>query len=174
MWDRADLVEVARETGAELRVVRFIQESNEIEGILRLPMSWEITAHRRLWALARIEVADLEEFVRVVAARPLRRHVGQDVRVGRHVAPPGGPEIEVRLARLLSWLDVRWVTPFVLHRRYELLHPFVDGNGRSGRALWAWHMTQRGEDPFALPFLQWWYYRSLEHVPGARSKSRER
>ncbi len=47
--------------------------------------------------------------------------------------------------------------------RYELLHPFSVGNGRSGRTLWAWCMLRRGDDPFTLPFLHRFYYQTLEH-----------
>ena len=46
---------------------------------------------------------------------------------------------------------------------YEMLHPFMDGNGRSGRALWAWMMLRLGQDPFALLFLHRFYYQTLEN-----------
>ena len=49
---------------------------------------------------------------------------------------------------------------YVLHCRYESLHPFTDGNGRSGRALWLWMMGGIEEAP--LGFLHTWYYQSLE------------
>jgi hypothetical protein len=107
-------------------------------------------------------VGALEEFVEVVAARPLRRAVGQDVRVGNHRPPRGGPSIEGHLEDLLSAVNGGRVSPYEAHRRYETLHPFLDGNGRSGRALWAWQMLRDGLDPFALPFLHRWYYQSLD------------
>ena len=54
------------------------------------------------------------------------------------------------------------VIPAEYHQRYETLHPFMDGNGRSGRALWAWQRLQRGESPFALGFLWAYYYETLQ------------
>lgn len=44
-----------------------------------------------------------------------------------------------------------------------MLHPFMDGNGRTGRAVWAWAMQRDGQDPFALSFLHRFYYQTLEY-----------
>lgn len=146
----------------EIRQIEFIIESNRIEGIVRHPTAGEVEAHLRLWSLSEITVADLEDFVRDVAARPLRSHPGQNVRVGTHFPPPGGPHIELRLRAILVGVNGGHFTPYDAHQRYEHLHPFLDGNGRSGRALWAWHMERDGLDPFALPFLHRYYYQSLD------------
>jgi len=40
----------------------------------------------------------------------------------------------------------------------------MDGNGRTGRAIWAWQMQRLGRDPFALPFLHRFYYQTLEAI----------
>lgn len=138
---------------------QFVIESNLIEGIERAPTREEIDAHARFLELPGVRVGDLEKFVEVVAGVELRSRPGMNVIVGRHLPPSGGPDVKSSLKKLLVSLDE--FSPYEAHRRYELLHPFMDGNGRSGRALWAWQMKQNGEDPFALPFLHRWYYQSL-------------
>jgi hypothetical protein len=141
----------------------FIRESNRIEGILRAPTDYEITAHEEFLDLPEIRVPEMEEFVKEVAARPLRERVGMDVRVGPHRPPPGGPQIRADLSDLLAAvLCEEYERPWEAHVDYEKLHPFMDGNGRSGRVLWAWMRLREGRDPFALGFLRSAYYEALE------------
>jgi hypothetical protein len=142
----------------------FVQESNRIEGIHRVT-EYEIEAHELLLALAEIRPEDLVPFVKDVAAAPLRERQGMNVRVGGHFPQPGGEGIRVGLQEVLKRandpnpdLD----SPWAVHVAYERLHPFMDGNGRSGRALWAWMRFHQGRDPFALGFLHSAYYEALE------------
>ncbi len=135
----------------------FVRESNRIEGILRDPTPTEIFAHESFVALDTIAVQDLEDFVSAVQPRAvLRRKVGFDVMVGNHIAPPGGSEIEARLMHIL--LCMGEVGVYQTHLDYETLHPFTDGNGRSGRVLWLWQM--RGAAP--IGFLHKFYYQTLD------------
>ncbi len=142
----------------------FIEESNKIEGIFRLVTPQELEAHKRLLALTEIDIADLQRFVEVIApGKLLRNKVGRDVCVGGHVPPAGCPEIEHLLMDILR--DAADGDPYFVHHHYEMLHPFMDGNGRSGRALWLWMMKKRGALNHALQlgFLHAWYYQSLQH-----------
>jgi hypothetical protein len=88
---------------------------------------------------------------------------GMNVKVGDHVPPPGHREMGLWLGDLLAAAFVR--APWEIHVRYERLHPFMDGNGRSGRAIWAWMRRREGRDPFALGFLHAAYYEALEAGP---------
>ena len=116
----------------------FVRESNQIENI-KDTIGADIAAHQQLLDLTTVKVPDLEMFVRTITRdHVLRDKVGLDVRVGNHFPPHGCPEIRVQLTDLLFTLASR--SPLENHLLYEALHPFTDGNGRSGRALWLWQM----------------------------------
>ncbi len=140
----------------------FVRESNRIEGIHRDPTQEEIVAHEVLLANKEVTVKDLEAFVSIIqpktrwtSAAILRNKVGLDVRVGNHYPPSGGPEVEHRLIQLLR--QIIRSNSFETHIAYEQLHPFTDGNGRSGRALWLWQVG--GEA--SIGFLHSFYYQTL-------------
>lgn len=149
-------------TALPSQILAFVVESNRIEGILRPPSRAEIDASSAFLSLERVRVRDLETFVLACAHAPLRRRPGMDVQVGDHVAPRGGPDIEPALVELLERAQLNAAHPHAVHYDYEKLHPFMDGNGRSGRILWAWQMLAHGHSPgIALGFLHAFYYQTL-------------
>lgn len=140
----------------------FACESNRIEGMG--PANAAECAALRDFIYGRPTVERLQAYVGVVApGHRLRDKRGLNVRVGDHIAPPGGPEIRDRLVDLLATLDQR--EPYHVHIDYETLHPFTDGNGRSGRALWLWHHISHGTEarPQAIGFLHTFYYEALSN-----------
>jgi hypothetical protein len=143
-------------------LIPFISESNLIEGIYRAPIDKEIFAHHRLLSLKTLAIEDVELFVKAVAEAPPRFETGLNVYVGSHRPPPGGPQVRRDLNEILTRANLG-TQPFEVHQQYETLHPFLDGNGRSGRAIWLWQMINQVRDPYVLTrkFLHTWYYQSL-------------
>lgn len=160
---------------------RFVEESNLIEGIVRQPTAEELMAHWQLLRMLAPSVDDLQAFVSVVQpGAALRTQLGLDVMVGEHVAPPGGYGVRAELTDLLRDAYRARRSAYSVGCAYQHLHPFTDGNGRSGRALWLWMMTRRtathprGMYRAGVSFLHEWYYQSLAHHDAqVRQKVRE-
>src|SRR3989338_2474321 len=102
------------------------------------------------------------------------------VRVGRYLPPP--PEqVSGLMSELLGWWNEeasKWspvVTSAIIHYRFEEIHPFADGNGRTGRTLALWELYRRGFDThhiFSVDEFYWEnrprYYESLDAIRKAR------
>ena len=98
------------------------------------------------------------------------------VRVGRY-CPPAADAVSGLMAELLEWWNTasRKISPVlssaILHYRFEAIHPFADGNGRTGRALALWELYRRGFDThhiFSVDEYYWEdrpkYYAALDGV----------
>jgi hypothetical protein len=137
-------------------------ESNQIEGIDTVKYG----EPEALWALVQepaLTVKALEDYVAVIQPDARLRsspHI-PNVRVGNYVAPQSGLSILGELHELLEECNAGSISPHRAHVVYENLHPFTDGNGRSGRALWLW--LHKGRVPGGRSFLHQFYYETLEH-----------
>jgi Fic family protein len=98
------------------------------------------------------------------------------VRVGRHVPPPP-QDVSGLMFELLEWWNKQAgelspvLSSAIVHYRFETIHPFADGNGRTGRALALWELYRRGFDThhiFSVDEYYWEdrprYYAALEAV----------
>jgi Fic family protein len=100
------------------------------------------------------------------------------VRIGRHVPPPP-TDVSGLMFELLEWWnnEAKKHSPVlssaILHHRFETIHPFADGNGRTGRALALWELYRRGFDThhiFSVDEFYWEdrprYYAALDAARG--------
>jgi Fic family protein len=98
------------------------------------------------------------------------------VRVGQFVPPPA-EDVSGLMFELLEWWnkETTTISPIlssaIVHYRFETIHPFADGNGRTGRALALWELYRRGFDShhiFAVDEFYWEdrprYYAALDAV----------
>ena len=148
----------------ESYLTRFLIESNKIEGITEFDIESEMTAARIFLNKKRITEHDLENFVSIIQEDAQLRGEPSipGVQVGGRVAPNSWPEVLIALDKILR--DANYlVDPWRIHCEYEHLHPFTDGNGRSGRMLWLW-MVQDSLTGNSILFLQAFYYDTLSNV----------
>ena len=91
---------------------------------------------------------------------------------GRETCPP--EQVHARMKVLLAEFNAKKEKGLEdiidLHQRFELIHPFQDGNGRVGRLLMFKECLANGIVPFIITEdLKWFYYRGLSewgHING--------
>ncbi|MCH6259109.1 Fic family protein [Puniceicoccaceae bacterium K14] len=101
-----------------------------------------------------------------------------EVKVGKHF-PPVADDVSPLMFELLEW----WNGPSgklspilssaILHYRFEDIHPFADGNGRTGRALALWDLYRRGFDAHYLFSVDEYYWEDRPAYYAALSQVRE-
>lgn len=141
----------------QLKMADHIRQSNLIENIddpeedRRSLAAWG-------WLIQQPKITQavlLELHKRITANQLLKEDAGfyrrVDVRVGAHYPP--SPIIAT--AMIHNWLlDLthHWkaLDPKEMHIAFEQIHPFVDGNGRTGRMLMWWHERKLGREPTLL------------------------
>jgi Fic family protein len=132
--------------------------------------SKSLLSHDDMLPLHRILAAE------VMDQGPAGRYRTIHVRVGRYTPPP--PEdVSGFMFELLTWWNKEStklspiLSSAIIHYRFEAIHPFADGNGRTGRALALWELYRRGFDThhiFSIDEFYWEdrprYYAALQAV----------
>ena len=94
--------------------------------------------------------------------RELEDQIGKyrDIQVyirGANFIPPTSKQAKIDMANLLRWynLNKNRVHPFIIaayfHSAFESIHPFVDGNGRTGRLLMNFILHKNGFPMINIP-----------------------
>ena len=137
-----------------------------------------IEKHAGKKAITHEDVLRLHKIIagRVMDQGEAGRYRTTRVRVGPYSPPP--PEMVSGLMfELLEWWNKGSgsLTPVlssaIVHYQFEAIHPFADGNGRTGRALALWELYRRGFDThhiFSVDEYYWEgrprYYAALQAV----------
>ena len=129
-----------------------------------------VEKHLKLLEEPRLTVDIVKQFCYETTGGMLRTHLLQSVSVGDYTPPRGCLEMPIYLSDLLLKFNdavnaekVDYNLPWKLHMEFESLHPFTDGNGRTGRALWLWHKCRIHGTP-QFTFLHEFYYDTLRGV----------
>lgn len=77
-----------------------------------------------------------------------------NVTVGGRLCPHwhNVPEnLDVWIVQMKNW---KHLDPKTMHILFEYIHPFADGNGRTGRLLMWWHEIKLGLDPTLIKYVE--------------------
>lgn len=132
------------------------RQSNLIEGIddplfdNQLKLAWEYLeqSDKTLETLTHKEICDVQRIITELQddLSPTERGWYRKVPVWI-----GGEKLinHGLIAPLMhNWLfELHELTPMAAHIRFEKIHPFIDGNGRTGRMLLWWHEKKLGQEP---------------------------
>jgi Fic family protein len=126
--------------------------------------------HAEVLRLHRIMAGEVMEQGKAGEYRAIR------VKVGDYI-PPRPENVRPMMSALLDWWnkEATKISPVlssaIVHHQFETIHPFADGNGRTGRMLSLWELYRRGFDNhhiFSIDEFYWEdrprYYGALERV----------
>jgi Fic family protein len=101
------------------------------------------------------------------------------VQVGGYM-PPVPEDVSGLMFELLDWWNNQAgklspvLSSAILHYRFEAIHPFADGNGRTGRALALWELYRRGFDTHHIFSVDEYYWEDRPRYYAELAAVRER
>jgi Fic family protein len=127
----------------------------------------ELAVHRAA-SVDLVGVQQIAEIHAALMAGAANSHVAGQVRVeqnwiggnnynpcGADFVPPPPEAVPTLLTDLCAFIDEQQLPPLVqaglIHAQFETIHPFMDGNGRTGRALIHVVLRRRGLAPAYVP-----------------------
>ena len=170
-----------------LEQVRALEEGRELSAVDTRPKREilnyfaglrYVEKHAKKKTLRHEDIFDLHRLLagKVMDQGEAGRYRTIQVRVGRHY-PPAAADVSGLMFELLEWWNKKApelspvLSSSILHYQFEWIHPFADGNGRTGRALALWELYRRGFDShhiFSVDEYYWEdrpaYYRALDAV----------
>lgn len=170
-----------------LEQVRLLEEGRELSAVAARPQREVLNyfaglryveKHAKKRALRHEDIFELHRLLAhsVMDQGEAGRYRSIAVRVGPHM-PPAAAEVSGLMFELLQWWNGKSVelspvlSSAILHYQFEWIHPFADGNGRTGRALALWELYRRGFDShhiFSVDEYYWEdrpaYYAALDAV----------
>lgn len=122
----------------------FVVSSNAIEGIFRDSPSLrrEVDAVEAFLQSYTLGSHELLALVGVLQPEARIRTEGEGIVVGSHVAPPGGKHMLLQVVEILLAVQDNDANPIMTYMAWQHLHPLTDGNGRTGRVLYAWQVIR--------------------------------
>lgn len=99
--------------------------------------TYQVNVYKHTWDMQALELKILGQEVKTLWKRELI-----------HKCPPA-EKIPSLMRQYISRMPR---SPMTAHKWFECIHPFVDGNGRTGRLVWAWVMMKRGKE--VVPILR--------------------
>lgn len=163
-----------------------IQQSNLIEGVddidedIRSLEAWAFIIHQK-----KLTHANIMALHRMIMLKQLSDNEAGHMRkvpvmVGGRLCP--SPYLAEQMLNnwILDMANWRALGTKAMHIRFEHIHPFVDGNGRTGRMLMWWHERMLGLEPTLIKYskredyYKWFEIKHLKPIPKFANEDEER
>lgn len=156
-------------------IIEFLRESNAIEGVYddeslaQAEVAWKYLIGQKKMTTGVVLKTHKILMLNQKGLRPNERGYFRTVPVwvGRRttlkpILVPGSIEMWCRQMNKPPELEDDWQA---LHVEYERIHPFIDGNGRTGRMFMNWYRLKNGM-PILVVYAdeRWDYYRWFEEI----------